>query len=75
MIEVTRLNGSIFFLNPDMILTLEATPDTIVTLTSGEKLVVKDTPEQIIDRFVAFKRRIVSELPIMMPYDAERMTR
>lgn len=74
MIEVTRLNGSIFFINPDMILSLEATPDTIVTLTSGEKLVVKDSPEQIIDRFVAFKRRIVSELPMLTPYDAERYT-
>jgi len=74
MIEVTRLNGSIFFLNPDMILSMEATPDTIVTLTTGEKLVVKDTPDQIIDRFVAFKRRIVTELPVITPYEAERFT-
>jgi len=74
MIEVTRLNGSIFFLNPDMILSMEATPDTIITLTNGEKLVVRDSPETIIDRFVAFKRRIVSELPIITPYDAERFT-
>jgi len=75
MIEVTRLNGSIFFLNPDMILSMEATPDTVITLTNGEKLVVRDSPEMIIDRFVAFKRRIVSELPIVTPYDAERFTR
>ncbi len=74
MIEVTRLNGSIFFLNPDMILSLEATPDTVVTLTNGEKLVVKDTPTDIIDRFVFFKRRIVSELPAITPYDRERLT-
>ena len=74
MIEVTRLNGSIFFINPDMILSMEATPDTIITLTNGEKLVVKDTPEQIIDRFVLFKRRIVSELPVITAYDAERFT-
>jgi flagellar protein FlbD len=75
MIEVTRLNGSIFFINPDLILSMEATPDTIVTLTTGEKLVVKDSPEQIIDRFVAFKRRIVIELPQVTPYEAERFTR
>jgi flagellar protein FlbD len=72
MIEVTRLNGSIFFLNPDMILSLEQTPDTIITLTSGEKLLVKESPSQIIDRFVAFKRRIVSELPVVTAYDPER---
>jgi flagellar protein FlbD len=63
MIEVSRLNGSIYFLNPDMILTLEATPDTVITLTSGEKLMVRESPADLIDRFVAFKRRIVSELP------------
>lgn len=63
MIEVSRLNGSIYFLNPDMILTLEATPDTVITLTSGEKLMVRESPQAIIDRFVAFKRRIVCELP------------
>lgn len=75
MIEVTRLNGSIFFINPDLILSMEATPDTVITLTTGEKLVVKDTPEQIIDRFVNFKRRIVTELPTITPYEAERFTR
>ncbi|WP_303674601.1 flagellar FlbD family protein [Vampirovibrio chlorellavorus] len=63
MIEVSRLNGSIYFLNPDLILTLEATPDTVITLTTGEKLMVRESPQELIDRFVAFKRRIVSELP------------
>ncbi|MCE3235774.1 MAG: flagellar FlbD family protein [Vampirovibrio sp.] len=63
MIEVTRLNGTIYFINPDMILTLEATPDTVVTLTSGEKLIVKESPHELIDRYVALKRRIACELP------------
>jgi flagellar protein FlbD len=63
MIEVTRLNNSIFFINPDMIVTLEATPDTVITLTNGEKLIVKESPAAIIDRFVHLKRRIACELP------------
>lgn len=63
MIEVTRLNGTIFFINPDMIITLEATPDTVITLTNGEKLIVKESPQSIIDRFVHLKRRIACELP------------
>jgi flagellar protein FlbD len=66
MIEVTRLNGTIYFLNPDMILTLEATPDTVITLTSGEKLIVKETPEILIDRFVTLKKRIACELPTVI---------
>lgn len=65
MIEVTRINGSIFFINPDMIVTLEATPDTVITLTSGDKLIVKESPDELIDRFVALKRRIACELPVI----------
>lgn len=66
MIEVTRLNGTIYFINPDMILTLEATPDTVITLTSGEKLIVKETPQELIDRYVTLKRRIACELPTVI---------
>lgn len=61
MIEVTRLNGSIFFINPDLIVTVEATPDSVITLTTGEKFLVKETPQEIIDRFVALKRRMTPE--------------
>lgn len=67
MIEVSRLNGSIYFINPDLILTLEATPDTVITLTTGEKLMVRESPQELIDRFVTFKRRIVCELPAIKP--------
>ncbi len=61
MIEVTRLNGSIFFVNPDKILFAEATPDTVVTLTNGDKLVVKESPDELNNRFVAFKKRIFKD--------------
>ena len=63
MIEVTRFNGSICFVNPDMILFVEPTPDTIITLTTGDKVLVKETPEEVLERFVALKRRIVIEGP------------
>lgn len=71
MIEVTRLNGTIYFINPDMILTLEATPDTVITLTSGEKLIVKESPPELIERFVQLKRRIACELPAIKPSGPE----
>lgn len=71
MIEVTRLNGTIYFLNPDMILTLEATPDTVITLTTGEKLIVRESPQELIDRFVVLKRRIACELPGIIKQDPE----
>lgn len=63
MIEVTRLNGSIYFINPDQILTIESTPDTVITLQNGEKLMVKESPPTLIDRFITLKRRIACELP------------
>ena len=61
MIEVTRLNGSPYFLNPDQILSVEATPDTVLTLLNGEKLLVQETPIEISERFIAMKKRIYQE--------------
>ncbi len=58
MIPVTRLNGSQIYLNPDLILSLEATPDVVVTLTSGEKLILRDKASEVVDRFIAYKRAI-----------------
>ncbi len=58
MIEVTRLNGSILYLNPDLILSLESTPDAVVTMTNGEKFVVKEGAQEILARFLAYKRSI-----------------
>lgn len=56
MILVTRLNGSQFWINPDLIQTVEANPDTVITLTNEEKWVVSETPEELIERFTAYKR-------------------
>ncbi len=69
MIEVTRLNGSIFFINPDQILTLEATPDTVISLLNGDKLIVTETPDILIDRFIQLKKRIACELPTVLLRD------
>ena len=57
MIKVTRLNDTVMVINADLIEFLEATPDTIVCLTTGKKVVVKESIEEIIDRVTIFKRR------------------
>jgi flagellar protein FlbD len=62
MVLVTRLNGKEFYVNSDLIEYLEATPDTVITLTTGKKLVVSDTIEEIVDRIVAFRRRGLPEI-------------
>jgi flagellar protein FlbD len=58
MITLTRLDGSLFYLNPDHIETVEATPDTVITLTNGKKLVVRETGEEIWQRIRAWRRSL-----------------
>jgi flagellar protein FlbD len=58
VIPVTRLDGSKFLVNADLIETIESTPDTVLTLTSQKKLVVRESPAQVLDELVAFRRRI-----------------
>jgi len=58
MIEVTRLNDSKLVINADLIEFVEATPDTIISLTTGKKIMVRETPQEIIDRVTQFRNRI-----------------
>ncbi len=59
MIRLTRLNRESFYLNPDLIQEMESTPDTVLTLNSGVRIVVQDAPERVIEDIVQFKRRIL----------------
>jgi flagellar protein FlbD len=60
VIKVTRLNETEYWLNPHLIVTIEQTPDTTITLQSGKKLVVKEKPENIIGEIVQYRRRLGS---------------
>lgn len=57
MVALTRLNGTTFFLNPDLLETMEATPDTVLLLTNGHRYVVRESPEEVCHRIVDFRRR------------------
>jgi flagellar protein FlbD len=57
MIPVTRLNGQEVYVNADLILFLEKSPETILTLQNGKKITVKETIPQVIDLVVGFKSR------------------
>jgi flagellar protein FlbD len=59
VIELTRLNGTTFVINSDLIETVEETPDTVIVLTMGTKYVVQESKEEIIDKVVEFRRRIM----------------
>ena len=63
MIQLTRLNGQAIMVNADLIETVEVTPDTVLTLVSGNKLIVRDSFQTIQDRIVEFKRKIYGPAP------------
>ncbi len=58
MIPVTRLDQRKVIVNSDLIKYVESTPDTILTLTTGDKLIVRETPEEVVERVVEFGRRL-----------------
>ncbi|KQX69515.1 flagellar FlbD family protein [Angustibacter sp. Root456] len=60
MIQLTRLNGPGFALNPDLIQRAEATPDTVVTLVDGTKYVVAETVEQLMQRVLTYRASVVA---------------
>jgi flagellar protein FlbD len=57
VIKVTRLNDSPLVVNVDLIEFVESIPDTIISLTTGKKIMVKETMDQIIERVTDFKRQ------------------
>jgi flagellar protein FlbD len=60
MIELTRLNGNPMVLNSDLIKTAEASPDTMLTLVNGEKLIVRETCKQVTERVLAYRARLLA---------------
>lgn len=60
MIHLTRLNNSQFTINSDLIKCVEQSPDTVITLLSGEKILVQETVEEVVERVVEFRKRLLS---------------
>ncbi|MGB3367871.1 MAG: flagellar FlbD family protein [Acidaminobacteraceae bacterium] len=60
LISLTRLNGKIFILNSELIEFIEETPDTVISLTSGKKIVVSESVDDTIDKIVKYRRRVFS---------------
>lgn len=69
MIRVTRLNGGPFYVNPFEVEFMEETPDTVITLKTGKKLLVEEDAETVIDRMVAFYRRAIV---VARPFETRR---
>ena len=62
MIELTRINGIKFSVNPDLIEVIETTPDTVVTLTTGRKLLLKESRLEVNNIVLSYKRYVYANL-------------
>jgi len=61
VINLTRIHGNgTFFVNPDLIETIESCPDTVVMLVNKHRYIVEDTVEQVIDEIVKFRARVAA---------------
>lgn len=58
MIEVSQLNGDIVFLNPDLVFAVKTTPDTLIEFCDGRSLRVQESPEEIKQKFIEFKKSV-----------------
>ena len=60
MIKLTRLNRVPLIVNADLIEHVEVTPDTVVALTNGQKFLVLESAEEVVDKVIEFRRAIMS---------------
>jgi flagellar protein FlbD len=75
MIELTRLNGNMMVVNSDLIKTAEASPDTMLTLINGEKLIVREEIGEVIERVLVYRARLLAVVGRRMKHfdDLERV--
>ena len=71
MIQLTRLNHVPLIVNADLIEHVEVTPDTVIALTTGQKFMVLESAEDVVDRVIQFRRAIVREQGCPLKRDPE----
>ena len=74
MIKLTRLNNQPLVVNSDLIKSMENSPDTVLTLVTGDKIIVRESAEQVLERVIEFRRAVLAglasplaDLPIVTP--------
>lgn len=70
MIQLTRLNNQPLMVNSDLIKFVERAPDTVLTLVSGEKLIVLESADLVLEKIVAFRRSVT---PGLLPQATEEV--
>jgi len=62
VIPLTRLNSQPVTINSDLIKFIESNPDTVITLINGEKMLVHETPDEVLTRVIKFRRDVINGL-------------
>ena len=70
MIQLTRLNHVPLIVNADLIEHVEVTPDTVIALTTGQKFMVLESAEEVVERVIQFRRAILAEHGCPLKKDA-----
>ncbi len=65
MIKVSRLNGEDYVLNCNLIETVEANPDTVISLTTGHKLVVRESTDEIIEKVIKYSAKVNAAIKVI----------
>jgi flagellar protein FlbD len=73
MIKVTRFNHTELIVNADLIEFVENTPDTIITMLTGRKVLVLESADEIVRRVIAYRREVGQAIPRLDGADTERM--
>ncbi|HET7106215.1 MAG TPA: flagellar FlbD family protein [Candidatus Acidoferrum sp.] len=74
MIRLTRLNNQPLVVNSDLIKSMENAPDTVLTLVTGDKIIVRESTDQVLERVIEFRRAVLAglahlptDLPVVIP--------
>ena len=71
MIHLTRLNHTPLIVNSDLIEHVEVTPDTVIALTTGQKFMVLESAEDVVERVIQFRKSITSENRCLLKRDGD----
>lgn len=67
MIQLTRLNGNVIVVNSELIKFVEAAPDTMLTLVNGEKLIIREGLDDVMDRVLQYRARLLAHVALQLP--------
>ena len=61
MIEINKLNGNKTLINPDLIETVESTPDTVISLTTGRKIIIKESRQELNNLVKSYRKELFAK--------------